>query len=315
MDRPQNSHAPGEGQGPSPSIETHSSSLVEKVLEYRFLAELGSELLRRDEAFEILRSDCDRDGYDVVVEASGILRHMQLKAMKMGGRRFDVTVNTRLAAKPSGCLIWMIYNPTDFSLVSFKWFGSVPGRRLPALGDRVAKHSRANAKGLKAERPQHRVVTSPRFRPVGSITDLVELLFGPERNLLLQNISIEPGSEQPCWVREVGCGNFSAVPDSLTWETSLPLAMLVDGYGLAKQAGFGDPMEFEGQQLEAALETGTWGGGTIELWVTLFLQHRRWRFSSPYEPDPEMKKLLDRLVFQLRTALKQSTCAASSPFL
>jgi len=42
------------------------SSLIEKVLEYHLSGAVTSELLLRDQPFELLRTDCDRDGYDLV---------------------------------------------------------------------------------------------------------------------------------------------------------------------------------------------------------------------------------------------------------
>src|SRR6476620_10460783 len=65
----------------------HASSCLEKVLEHRFLAELTSALwLGGVRDFEVLRSDVDSHGYDLVIEANGILRHIQLKAMVCGGK-------------------------------------------------------------------------------------------------------------------------------------------------------------------------------------------------------------------------------------
>jgi hypothetical protein len=52
--------------------------------------------------FEILRSEVDSHGYDLVIEASRNICHIQLKALRNGGKRSDVALSTRLAAKPSG---------------------------------------------------------------------------------------------------------------------------------------------------------------------------------------------------------------------
>ena len=62
-------------------------------------------------------------------------------------------------------------------------------------------------------------------------------------------------------------------------------------------------MDYEARQLAAAEQSGVWEGDAAKLWVTLFLEHRRWRFSHPFEPEPEMVELLDGLVRQLRNAL------------
>lgn len=159
---------------------SHRSSALEKVLEYRFLGLLGAELWRRGIEFEVLRSDVDDNGHDLVIEADGILRHIQLKAMMKGGKRADVTVNTRLAAKSSGCVIWMTYDPVTLDLGAFRWFGGKPGEPLQGLGDKVARHSKGNVAGEKTLRPAHRVIPRGAFETLGSISELADRLFGAE---------------------------------------------------------------------------------------------------------------------------------------
>jgi hypothetical protein len=131
----------------------HRSSSREKVLAYRFLAERTAELYRRDLAFNVLRSDVDTLGDDLVIEADGIVRHIQLKATYRGGKSTRVTTNFRLATRPSGCLVWMIYNPVTLGITTFRWFGGRPGAPLPDLARRwqdtagaMATVSRPNAR-------------------------------------------------------------------------------------------------------------------------------------------------------------------------
>jgi hypothetical protein len=38
------------------------------------------------------------------------------------------------------------------------------------------------------------------------------------------------------------------------------------------------------------------------LWTTLFLEHRRWRFASPHEPEGEALDHLEQLVAALHSA-------------
>jgi hypothetical protein len=67
------------------SVMSSNSSITENLLEYRFLAELGAYLARFDTPMEVLRSDVDRTGHDIVLEANGVLRHVQLKATDQSG--------------------------------------------------------------------------------------------------------------------------------------------------------------------------------------------------------------------------------------
>ena len=286
-------------------LQTHGSALVEQVLEYGFLAELTAELLRRGERFEVLRGDFDLDGHDLVIEARGVMRHIQLKAMAIGGRTAGVPINTRLAAKPSACVIWMSYDPASFAITGWRWFGGLAGKALPDLGERKARHTRANAQGVKAERPNVRALPASRFTRVGNIAELTDLLFDRDGLASIRRhlANCRFDGPQEGWLKVVHSGEFGAIPTNINWATSLDLAMLVDGYTLAGEFGLGDPFEFADAQLAFAQANGRWRGGAAELWTTLFLEHRRWRFSEPFQPDPEMTRLLDTLLNQLRAAV------------
>ena len=156
----------------------HHSSSLEKVLEHRFVAELTAALwLAGERGFEVLHSEVDAHGYDIVVDANDVMRHIQLKAMKRGGKRSRVNVNMLLAGKPSGCVVWYEYDPDTLQLGPFRWFGGLPRRPLPDLGDRILRHTKGNSEGLKAERAGHRVLTRTDFELLPDMAALVERLF------------------------------------------------------------------------------------------------------------------------------------------
>lgn len=286
----------------------HSSGL-EKILEHRFITELTSCLwLSGCRDCEVLRSEVDANGYDLAVEARGVLRHIQLKSMVKGGKKQRVSINMQLSAKQSGCVIWYDYDPDTLRLGPFRWFGSIPGLGLPDLGDQVAKHSKADATGSKNPKAGHRVLRKSKFVTVEAIADLVPFLFaheaGDEIQLLRSAMCEPPDPIAPDWVHEVFAGSLDAVHDDLQWDNSIELAHLVSGYELAEGLGICDPFEFQEKQFGRAAATGRWVGGPAALWATLFLEHRRWRFASPAAPDPETKLLLDRLCLQLAMSLK-----------
>lgn len=157
---------------------THQSSLREKVFEALLLGLLGVELLERDIDFAVLHAMSDRDGYDVVIESGAIVRHIQLKATITGTATREVPINRRLADKPSGCVIWMVFDPTTRSFTEFRWFGGEPGMRMPDPGDRPVRHTRANRHGVKALRPEMCSIRLSQFERLSSIRDLVNRLFG-----------------------------------------------------------------------------------------------------------------------------------------
>ncbi|MDQ6948835.1 MAG: hypothetical protein M3256_21895 [Actinomycetota bacterium] len=157
----------------------HSSSR-EALIEHVFVAEVLQEAwFAREQLLEVLRSEVDAAGYDVVFECGAIVRHVQLKASELGGKTSRQTINIRLAEKPSGCVVWVVYKERvqDHRLdLSYLWFGGHPGEPLPDLGHLVGRNPRS-----KTPRPGTRVVPRAHFERVASTPALVERLFGPPR--------------------------------------------------------------------------------------------------------------------------------------
>jgi hypothetical protein len=119
----------------------------------------------------------DKGGYDLVVECGGVMRHIQLKSSHRDATTWYQKVNINLARRPSGCVIWVFFNTNTLELGPFLWFGGKPGEPLPALGDRVGKHSKGNRAGLKAERPNIRVLNRGQFAIISTISALAAVLF------------------------------------------------------------------------------------------------------------------------------------------
>jgi hypothetical protein len=107
-----------------------------------------------------------------------IVRHIQFKTAMVNGKTAGIKASLKLMEKPSGCIIWILVTP-ELNLDSYLWLGGAPGHALPDIqGMRVAKHSKANAGGIKAQRPQHRSVPRGRFEKLGTLDEVLERLFG-----------------------------------------------------------------------------------------------------------------------------------------
>ena len=166
---------------------THQSSYRERLIEHLFLGELLKLSWLTDGcALEISKPEVDNSGYDVVAEARGILRHIQLKASLLGGATQEQTVQLKLATKPSGCVVWVFFDPDTLKLGPFLYFGgAVPGTPMPSLDElKTAEHTKWNryaetAQGTKAPRLNLRVLRKPSFTNVSSIEELYQQLFGP----------------------------------------------------------------------------------------------------------------------------------------
>jgi hypothetical protein len=116
--------------------------------------------------------------YDLALEFRGLVRHIQLKSSFTGARRADVTASVKLLERPSACIIWIFFDPETLVLGPFLWFGGGPGEKMPALGEKVARHTKPNAMLNKAERPGHRVIAKNQFTRLETINDLIEWLIG-----------------------------------------------------------------------------------------------------------------------------------------
>ncbi len=161
------------------SAHSSDSSLREQALGHVFLGQLLTFMWQsgaRD--IEVLKSEVDRGGYDLVLEANGIIRHVQLKSSFRGSKVREVDVSTKLLRKPGGCVLWIEFDSESLGIGRFYWFGGKAGTALPDLGLRVSRHSKGNSDGEKNERPIHRVLTRGRFEPLADIREVVERLFG-----------------------------------------------------------------------------------------------------------------------------------------
>lgn len=156
------------------------SSYREKTLEHIFVGECLKALWRRGVYdAEVLRSEVDGAGYDVVLEHGGIVRHIQLKASHSAARTARQTLHGNLSTKPGGCAIWVIFNDETLDLGPFYWLGNAPGMPLKELREFPrAKRTTGNSKGIKPERVNSFSVPRRRFRKLLTMDEVVTELFG-----------------------------------------------------------------------------------------------------------------------------------------
>jgi len=155
------------------------SVLRERIVEHVFVG----DTLRRFWQLgitdvEVMRSEFDAGGYDLVMSRGKIIRHIQFKTMSFGGKTANTRIGMKLLEKPSGCVIWIVVK-SDLTLDSFLWLGGEPGEPLPDISDlKIAKHTKGNAEGAKIERPNHRIVPRGKFEKLNTLDQVLERLFG-----------------------------------------------------------------------------------------------------------------------------------------
>lgn len=171
--------------GTDPAHHLHSS-LRERIVEHVFVGEALRVLWRyKIYDVEVLRSEFDAYGYDLVMARGGTVRHIQFKT-GVRERPGALSLSIALQEKPSGCVIW-IQVSNDLDMLAFWWFGGAPGERLPSLGDRHARRIGRTAEGSRPLREKHRDVPGSAFRRMQTIDEILENLFGPLSASIIQD--------------------------------------------------------------------------------------------------------------------------------
>jgi hypothetical protein len=154
------------------------SSLREEYVEYTFLGELCREFWRRDIPVDVLRAHTDQGGFDVVLETGALQRHVQIKSSFTGSATKVQKINRKLEQKIGGCVIWVLFDPGSLEIDHYRWFGDKdPTAATPCLGERLAKHTKANSQGVKSIRPGIRTLVWGDFARVETTSELASFLF------------------------------------------------------------------------------------------------------------------------------------------
>jgi hypothetical protein len=161
--------------------EAHSlySQLRERIVEHVFVGDMLRKLWCREiYDVEVLRSEFDAHGYDLVFSRGKVVRHLQLKT-GTSARPRNVSVPEVLAAKPSGCVLWIKVS-AGLELGPYFWFGKKPGKRLGDLSN--YDHPLRATHNKDSKRPtrfNHRLVPGAAFRELQTPDEVLIELFGP----------------------------------------------------------------------------------------------------------------------------------------
>lgn len=168
---------------PTASAHNLYSSYREMLIEHLFAGEVMRFLWQRGNVrMEVLKPQVDDGGYDLVLDANDIVRHVQLKASHSSAATHHVNVSLSLARRPSGCVVWCVFDEDTLELGPFLWFGGAPGKPLPSLDKyEPAKHTKSNATGVKGVRQNLRSVPRGAFTKLTNVGELVAALFGSKK--------------------------------------------------------------------------------------------------------------------------------------
>ena len=160
---------------------SHKSILREHIVEHLFIGAALKLLWQKGLTdVEVLRSEFDAYGYDLVMARGDVVRHIQLKTGTTN-KPGDISVPLALASKRSGCVLWIGVSKENLDIRSYYWFGGAPGKRLP----RIAQYEKPlrSTRNKASERPlrhNHRLVPKDDFLPLGDDLEAVlKKILGP----------------------------------------------------------------------------------------------------------------------------------------
>ena len=161
-----------------------NSSLREHIVEHVFIGEALRRLWQCGIVnVEVLRSEFDAHGYDLVLARDHTVRHIQLKT-GLAKQPGDVSVPMSLAEKPSGCVIWISVTE-KLDLGPYFWFGGAAGKPLPDVsGFSIPLRATHNKLGVRPPRPNHRLIPKAAFKRLDSLDAVLGDLFGSIGNVL-----------------------------------------------------------------------------------------------------------------------------------
>jgi hypothetical protein len=156
------------------------SARREKIIEAWFSAEILRELWCREVYdAELLHSDIDAAGYDLVLSRGKIVRHIQLKSVLDDGKAKDWPINGKLADKPSGCVVLIKVQRSDLNATGFYWFGNPANEPCNLRDLKRANHTRTTATtGSKNQRLDTFKLPISKFTPLMNISEIVDRLLG-----------------------------------------------------------------------------------------------------------------------------------------
>jgi hypothetical protein len=102
----ENEDKPGSVAADPESAHFVNSTLRERIVEHVFIGEALRHLWQRHVTdVEVLRSEFDAGGYDLVMSHGKVVRYIQFKTITENGKATRVNVNLKLLEKPAGCVI------------------------------------------------------------------------------------------------------------------------------------------------------------------------------------------------------------------
>jgi hypothetical protein len=150
---------------PNPEFIALNSRFFENLLEHRFAFDLARQLVlsEKPRLLNIMRSEVDAFGVDLVLSVAGTSRHVQMKTRSGSPPANAYAISEAIWSIANGCVVWMRYDPTSLEPTSYNLFG-LP---LPPMGD-YKLADRSGFRMVKMQQANHRNL---------SIANLAKVMF------------------------------------------------------------------------------------------------------------------------------------------
>lgn len=157
------------------------SSYVENVLRHAMIGAIAGAQWARDplSCLQILNSEVDDSGFDIVLALDARARYIQLKQTHAEKTPPHVSVCLSCSSMPGSCVILVAHNLHDLSIAHFRFFGSTPDCPMPDIsaGAKSVVPGRRNTEGERKQREGYRNVPLSRFCPRLNQSQLLDMLF------------------------------------------------------------------------------------------------------------------------------------------
>lgn len=151
---------------PDPDFIYKNSRFFENLLEHRFLFDLRRHLVLADppRLLNVLKSEVDAFGFDLVLAVAGRSLHVQMKTRSGAPPPNAYDLPESLWEYQDDCAIWMLYDPAALEPISYYVLGlpMPPAERFPP------SRKRAGFRGVKMQQANHQRL---------SLAELAALLF------------------------------------------------------------------------------------------------------------------------------------------
>lgn len=138
---------------PDPKFIYKNSRFFENLLEHRFLFDLRRHLVLADQPrlLNVLKSEVDAFGFDLVLAVAGRSVHVQMKTRSGLPPRNAYDLPESLWGYPDACAVWMLYDAAVLEPISYY----VLGFPMPPVDRFPLSKKRAGFRGVKMQQANH----------------------------------------------------------------------------------------------------------------------------------------------------------------